>query len=188
VKQGLLVIISGPAGVGKSTITREVVDRCGGVFSVSMTTRYKSEQDVEGRDYLFVSRQQFERQIEAGNLLEWAEVFGNLYGTPRDKVEQAMSQGKLVVLEIDVQGAKQVKAKMPEALAIFILPPDEQTLLQRLRSRGREGEDVIQKRFEKAKWEFERAKRGEIYDRFITNADLDEAIREAEAAVRARMG
>ena len=185
--QGLLVIISGPAGVGKSTITREVVHRCQGVFSVSVTTRYKSDQDVEGRDYDFVSTDEFKQQIEAGNLLEWAEVFGNHYGTPRDKVEQALTQGKLVVLEIDVQGAKQVKARMPDALAIFVMPPDEQTLLGRLRRRGREGEDVIQKRFEKAKWEIEQARSSNVYDHFITNADLDAAISEAEQAVRTRL-
>jgi guanylate kinase len=176
---GLLLIISGPSGVGKTTITRAIERKLNGVFSVSMTTRAKTEDDVEGRDYYFVSREAFQRHIDAGELLEWAEVFGDYYGTPRTAVQQSLDHGRLEILEIDVQGAIQVKRKKPDALAIFVLPPSESALLDRLRERRREDEDKIQRRFARAKEEIHHARASGIYDAFITNDQLDRAIAEA---------
>ncbi|QDU71744.1 guanylate kinase [Mucisphaera calidilacus] len=184
---GLLVIISGPSGAGKTTIAHEVERRVGATFSVSMTTRAQTAKDVDGQDYVFVSDERFRAEIERGGLLEWAEVFGRCYGTPREPVERAVADGRTMLLEIDVQGAVQVKEKMPDALTIFILPPDEATLLQRLRDRKREGEDQIQKRFAEARREIALARESGAYDVFIVNDDLERAIGEAEGRVRERM-
>ena len=131
---GLLLIISGPSGVGTTTITRGVERSiAGSVFSVSATTRAKTDADVEGVDYHFVGDQEFDRLVHDGELLEWANVFGKRYGTPRKWVEEQLRRGRLVILEIDVEGARQVKQKMPAAYAIFVLPPSEEVLLRRLR-------------------------------------------------------
>lgn len=182
---GLLLIISGPSGVGKTTITRGVERSiAGSVFSVSVTTRAKTAADVEGVDYRFIDDAEFDRMIAADELLEWADVFGKRYGTPRRWVDEQLSRGRLVILEIDVEGAKQVKARMPEAFGLFIMPPSEQTLLERLRSRKREGEDLIQKRFAEATREIAEAKACGVYDKFLVNDDLPRAIDEAIKTVQ----
>lgn len=182
---GLLLIISGPSGVGKTTITRGVERSIAdSVFSVSVTTRAKTAADVEGVDYRFVDDAEFDRMIEADDLLEWADVFGKRYGTPRRWVDEQLARGRLVILEIDVEGAKQVKSRKPEAYGLFILPPGEDTLLERLRSRKREGEDLIQKRFAEARREIADAKASGVYDTFLVNDDLPRAIDEAIKAVR----
>jgi len=184
---GLLLVISGPSGVGKTTITHEVERRLGGQFSVSVTTRPKTAADVEGRDYYFLTDDEFNAKRDRDELLEWAEVFGkHKYGTPRKAVEEHLRQGRLMILEIDVQGALQVKAKMPDAYMIFVLPPDDQTLLNRLRKRGREGEEAIQRRFLEAKKEIDTAHRSGVYDAFIVNDELDKAIKEACDLVQRR--
>ncbi|QQE11607.1 guanylate kinase [Planctomycetota bacterium] len=184
-KQGLLLIISGPSGVGKTTITTQVVKELIASFSVSMTTRPMTHEDVEGRDYFFVSEEQFKKSVGEGELLEWAEVFGNLYGTPRSAVVEQLNQGKIVILEIDVEGAILVKQNMPEAFALFVLPPSEEELLGRLRKRQREAEEIIMRRFAKSKAEIARAKECNIYDCFLTNDVLDETIAEAVRVVKA---
>ncbi len=183
-KQGLLLIISGPSGVGKTTITHEVERRLGAVFSVSVTTRAPAAGDVDGQDYYFIDRTQFETMRAAGDLLEWAEVFGNCYGTPRKPVEQAIAAGQVMILEIDVQGAIQIKKLIPQTLAIFVLPPSEEVLLQRLRRRQREDEATIQRRFAKAKDEIALAKTCRAYDHFIVNDKLDAAVDEAITLVQ----
>ena len=182
--KGLLLIISGPSGAGKTTIAHEVEKRMGALFSVSATTRPQTPADRNGIDYHFVDRAAFDRMRDAGELLEWAEVFGNCYGTPRKPVEQALAQGKVMILEIDVQGAEQVKGNLPDAFAVFILPPSEDELLQRLRNRRREDEATIQRRFAKAKIEIARAKTGKTYDRFVVNANLADAIDETMDHIR----
>jgi guanylate kinase len=182
-KEGLLLIISGPSGVGKTTVARSVEQHRGGVFSVSMTTRPPAEGDVEGQDYYFVDHATFKQRIEEGQLLEWAGVFDDYYGTPRGPVEASLDAGKLVILEIDVQGAQQVKAKLPGSYAIFVLPPSEETLLSRLRERRRDDEATIQKRFARAQDEIAQAKAAGIYDAFIVNDDLQKSIDHALSLV-----
>lgn len=181
---GMLLIISGPSGVGKTTITHHVERELCGVFSVSVTTRPQTHKDTQGKDYDFVDRTEFERRQRAGELLEWAEVFGHCYGTPRLPVEQAIFEGHLVILEIDVEGAVLVKQQILDAFALFVLPPSEQVLLHRLRHRQRESEEIIQRRFAKAKLEIERAHTSGVYDVFVVNDQLEQASAEAVELVR----
>lgn len=184
---GRLVVISGPSGVGKTTITRGLVEAFpDSALSVSVTTRPPGPGDREGVDYFFISREEFNRLVREGALLEHAEVFGNAYGTPRRWVEDQLRQGRLVLLEIDVQGARQVRSAVPHALGIFILPPSEDELLRRLRLRRRDTEEAIQRRFAEAKREIAEAKASGAYDAYIVNRDLDSAIAEAVEFVRRR--
>lgn len=183
---GLLLMISGPSGVGKTTITRGV-DRAiaDSVFSVSCTTRDKTEADVEAVDYHFIYDDEFQRLIDKGAFLEWADVFGKKYGTRKKWVDEQLTRGRLVILEIDVEGAKQVKAKIPDAFGLFIMPPSEDELLRRLNNRKRESEALIQKRFAEAKREIAEAKACDAYDKFLINENIDEAIAEAIMIVKA---
>lgn len=182
---GMLLIISGPSGVGKTTITRGVERSIpDAVFSVSWTTRDRTDVDVEGVDYHFVGDEEFERMRAAGGFLETAGVYGKKYGTPREWVETQLSRGRLVILEIDVQGAIAVKGRIPDALAVFIEPPGEEALLARLRSRNREGEALIQTRFARAKHEIEHARACGVYDVFLVNSDLRVAIEQAVDLVK----
>jgi guanylate kinase len=177
---GLVLIISGPSGVGKTTITRGVERGVpGAVFSVSCTTRAKTAVDTEGVDYFFVSDDEFERMRAANEFLETAGVYGKKYGTPKAPVMEQLRRGRLVILEIDVEGAKQVKRHLPDALAIFILPPTEEVLLQRLRDRKREDESLIAKRFEAAKSEIASARTSGVYNVFLVNQDLQDSIQRA---------
>jgi len=175
--RGKLIIISGPSGVGKSTITRQLVARLKDAYlSVSVTTRPQAPSEQNGREYWFLSREQFHQRIEAGSLLEYAEVFGNLYGTPRDKTEEALNAGKTVILEIDVQGARQVKALCPQATMIFLLPPSDKTLAERMKHRGRESGAVAARRLGAAG--SETAAAWQYYDHMVVNDDLEQAISE----------
>lgn len=187
---GMLLIISGPSGVGKTTITRAVERSIpDAVFSVSATTRTPTPADVDGVDYHFVSEAEFDRMIAADEFLEWANVFGKRYGTPRKWVLEQLRRGRLVILEIDVQGAAAVKARMPEAFGIFVLPPSEEVLLERLRKRRREAEDVIQRRFAEAKREIAEAMASRAYDAQVVNTRLEEAVaRAVELVQKARSG
>ncbi len=183
---GMLLIISGPSGAGKTTITRGVERSIpDSVFSVSCTTRAKTDADVDGVDYHFVSDEEFERLRAGGEFLETAGVYGKKYGTPRAWTVEQLKRGRLVILEIDVQGAVQVKNQMPEAFAVFILPPDEGSLLSRLRDRRREGEEQIQRRFAAAREEIAAARASGVYNEFIVNSRIDEAIARAVEVVRA---
>jgi len=177
---GLLVVISGPSGVGKTTIVRSVRDRLDGMLSISTTTRPKTDQDQDGVDYQFLSEAQFQDMVEDAAFLEHAQVFGkHWYGTPRAPVDTALAEGRLALLEIDVQGALQVRKNAPGALLLFILPPDEDTLLERLRNRGREDEATIARRFAEARREIALARTSAAYDAFVVNRDLDTAIDDA---------
>jgi guanylate kinase len=183
---GMVLIISGPSGAGKTTITRGVERATpGAVFSVSATTRPKTDADVEGVDYHFVTDETFEAMRASNEFLETAGIYGKKYGTPRAWVAEQLKRGRLVILEIDVQGAISVKSNIPDAFAIFILPPSEEVLLQRLRSRKRESEEIIQRRFAEAKREIAEAHACGVYNHFITNSVLDESIARAIELVSA---
>ena len=187
--RGLLVVISGPSGVGKTSILREVLRRTGAVFSVSATTRAPAAGERDGVDYYFIDRETFQRWVDERRFIEVAQVFGrNWYGTPREPVERQLADGKIVVLDIDVQGAAEVKKYMPECLAIFILPPSEDELHRRLRDRGREDEDAIARRFAEARKEIAFARETGIYDRFVTNEKLAQASDEVERTISAAAG
>lgn len=174
---GKLVIISGPSGVGKGTICAEVAKRLSNVYiAVSLTTRAKAENEIDGKDYRFVSREEFEKKIEDEQLLEYAEVFGNFYGTPRDKVEEALQSGSVVILEIDVQGGKKIKVIYPEAVMIFILPPDQKELARRMINRARDGQEVAERRLNGASTEIAAA--FQYYEHMVINDDLNQAVEE----------
>lgn len=182
--QGLLIVISGPSGVGKGTVRKALFQRKGQNFdySVSMTTRKPRVGEVDGKDYYFVSREEFEKRIKEGKFLEYAEFVGNYYGTPLDKVQEKLAQGKEVVLEIEVNGALQVREKVKDAVFIFIVPPTKEDLYQRLKSRGTEAEEIIQERIKKAEREFPLANK---YDYIVVNDDVDNAADRIMAIVRA---
>lgn len=186
-ENGMLLIISGPSGVGKTTITRAIERSIpDAVFSVSATTRKQTSADVDGVDYHFMGDEEFSERVDAGEFLEHAVYAGNRYGTLMAPVEAQLERGRLVILEIDVEGAKNVKRQMADAFALFILPPSEESLLDRLRARKREAEEVIQRRFEIAKREIAEARSCGAYDEFIVNDDLDHAIARALQLVRER--
>ncbi len=175
--KGKLVIISGPSGVGKSTICKEVVNRLDDVcISVSVTTRAPADGEVDGVDYWFVSAEKFQEDIDNGSLLEYADVFGNMYGTPKDKVDEMIEQGKIVILEIDVQGARQAKVFYHDAKMIFILPPTHKDLVERLNHRGRETPEIVEKRLNHAGDEI--AAGWQYYERMVINEDLEQAVNE----------
>ncbi|UCG47520.1 MAG: guanylate kinase [Phycisphaerales bacterium] len=183
VKKGSLVIVSGPSGVGKSTICKTVVDRLKDVeLSVSLTTRPRSNSETDGQDYWFISEDEFRKKVAAGGFLEHAEVFGHLYGTPRDKVEQMLDAGKTVILEIDVQGARQVKALYPDAVMIFILPPTAKVLAERLKDRGRDDLDTAEERLDGASAEIAAA--WQYYEQMVINEDLQQAVDECVQIIR----
>jgi len=176
-KKGKLVIVSGPSAVGKSTICKEIGKRLDDVYlSVSMTTRPKSKTEVDGQDYWFISEKEFQERIDKGLLLEHAKVFGHYYGTPKDKVTEALEEGKTVILEIDVQGARQAKAVFPDALMIFILPPSAKTLAERLDHRGRDTADAAEIRLNGASTEIAAA--WQYYKHMVINEDLEQAVKE----------
>jgi guanylate kinase len=184
----MLLVISGPSGVGKTTITRAVQAAFpSAVFSVSATTRAKTAQDREGIDYHFVDDATFDAMVTRGEFLEWANVYGKKYGTPRAWVRSELARGKLVILEIDVQGAQSVKAQVPEAFCMYVMPPSEETLLERLRARKRDAEEVIQRRFMEAVREMDRARTCGVYAVFLVNSDLQETIAQAIASVKAAL-
>lgn len=181
--KGKTFVISGPSGVGKSTVLRELFkNRDDLYFSVSATTREPREGEVDGVHYHFIDVRRFQELIEADALLEYAEYVGNFYGTPKKFVDKAMNDGKDVILDIEVQGALQVSAKRPETVRIFIAPPSWNELERRLKGRGTDSEEKIQKRLLRAKAELQTA---DVYDYFVINDSVEQAVRELNAIMLA---
>jgi guanylate kinase len=175
-RSGRLIVIAGPGGVGKSTIVAELRRRIPLHFSVSATTRDPRPGEVHGFHYRFVTRPEFERLIDAGELLEWAVFNGNYYGTPRDAVAAALDDGRDVLLEIEVQGARQVRAAMPEAMMIFIAPPSRSALRRRLERRADTTEEDIAAKLRIA--EEELAAAPELFNHVVVNEDVEQATSE----------
>ncbi len=175
-KVGKLVVITGPSGVGKSTMVRQALRRTGATFSVSATTRRPRRGEVDGKDYGFVDRPAFEKMIANGGLLEWAEVYGDYYGTPAGPVQEATAAGKTVVLEIDLQGGLQVHQKIPGAVFVLVLPPHLGELKRRLDGRKTEPPEALERRFAQAQKEVDAARRSGIYTHTVVNSDLEQAI------------
>ncbi|PLR77581.1 guanylate kinase [Bacillus sp. V3-13] len=181
-EKGLLIVLSGPSGVGKGTVRKEIFSQPNTAFeySISMTTREPREGEVDGVDYFFKKREEFEEMIEQGKLLEYAEFVGNYYGTPVDYVKETLERGKDVFLEIEVQGARQVREKFPDGLFIFLMPPSLSELKNRIVTRGTESEDVIQNRLKAAKEEIEMMN---LYDYVVENDQVERACEKINAIV-----
>ena len=180
--KGKLFVLSGPSGVGKGTICKKLLENIDLEISVSATTRKPREGEIEGVSYFFVNHDRFEDMIQKGEFLEHAEVFGNYYGTPKQKVLDKLAWGKDVLLEIDVQGAMQVKENYPESSTIFVCPPSLATLKHRLAGRGTESAESLNQRIAKALTEIEMLKN---YDYYIVNDELDDAVKNVKSIIYA---
>lgn len=180
--KGILVVVSGFSGAGKGTVMKRLLEKyMDYALSVSATTRNPREGEVDGREYFFRTKEEFEKLIEEDALIEYAQYVGNYYGTPRSYVEEQLSQGKNVILEIEIQGAMKVKEKIPEALLVFVTPPTVEELKNRLVGRGTETEDVIADRLARAAEEAEGM--GE-YDYILVNDDLEECVENLHQIIR----
>ena len=176
--QGRLTVLTGPSGVGKGTLVRRLLERHPHLWlSVSATTRSPRQGEQEGRSYFFLSREAFGQRIASGGLLEWAEFAGNLYGTPRQPVEQQLQAGRPVLLEIELEGARQVRRSFPAGFQVFVEPPSYEELERRIRGRGTDSEAAIRRRLERARVELEAASE---FDARLLNGDLEEALVELE--------
>jgi len=182
-RKPFLVVVSGPSGVGKSTVVDRVFKHAAGfVSSVSVTTRPPRGAEKDGVDYFFITREAFERRRDAGELLEWAEVHGNLYGTPAPFVAESLAGGVNVILEIDIQGGMSVKERFPEAVLIFLLPPGFEALKERLKGRATDEESVIRRRLENAKHELTFSNR---YDYIVINDEAGRCADDCLSIIRA---
>ena len=182
-KRGLLIVLSGPSGVGKGTVRAAIFSKGEQkfVYSISATTRQPRTGETDGVDYFFKTREEFEQMIQNKQLLEYAEYVGNYYGTPLEYVENTLEQGKDVFLEIDVQGAIQVRELMPDGVFIFLTPPDLNELESRIVNRGTDSDEVIEKRMKTAREELELMK---YYDYSVVNDTVDNAVQKIEAIIQ----
>ena len=181
-KQGTLVVVSGFAGTGKGTVMKELLKRYDSyALSISATTRNPRGGEVDGREYFFKTKEEFEQMIEADEFVEYACYVGNYYGTPKKYVQEQLAAGKDVILEIEIQGALKIKSKFPDALLLFIAPPSADVLKERLVGRGTETEDVIEQRLARA---VEESKGIENYDYLVVNDDLDECVENVHQVIQ----
>jgi guanylate kinase len=182
---GKVIVITGPSGVGKGTLIERLLERVPELeLSVSATTREPRAGEVDGRDYHFLGPEEFDRRVEAGDFLEHATYSGNRYGTLREEVERRLAEGRSVVLEIEVQGARQVRAAMPEAILIFITPPDAEALRQRLEGRGTDSTEAIERRLRTAEIELEAQ---DEFPHVVVNDEVQKAASELEELVRSEL-
>ena len=179
-KKGVLAVMSGFSGAGKGTIVKELLKKNDYQLSISCTTRKPREGEQNGREYFFVSREEFEKMIANGDMIEYAEYAGNYYGTPRKAVSDWLVEGKDVILEIEVQGGMQVRKLFPDACLMFIVPPSADELYNRLKNRGTETEDQIKLRLEQTSREIEYIK---DYDYLVVNDELDKAVERVESII-----
>lgn len=178
---GRLIILTGPSGVGKGTLMRSLLERHPELYySVSVTTRSPRPGEIDGENYYFISRSKFEQLVAEGEFLEWAEFAGNYYGTPREAVLNQIHFGKLVVLEIELEGARQIRASFPSALSIFILPPSFDELEKRIRSRAQDSEEAMARRLLRAQEEIQAA---DEFDIQIVNDDFETALNDIETVL-----
>ena len=182
-EKGIIVVVSGFSGAGKGTLMKELLSRYDNYkLSISATTRSPRPGEENGREYFFLSKEEFEKLIDEDGLIEHAKYVDNYYGTPRSFVEEELSKGKDVILEIEMQGALQIKKKFPNALLLFVTPPSAEELERRLRGRGTEEDDVIRKRLSRAK---EEAQGIDEYDNIVINDDLDVCVKQMHAIIQA---
>ncbi|GEN54201.1 MULTISPECIES: guanylate kinase [Halobacillus] len=180
-QKGILFILSGPSGVGKGTVRKALFEQSTDLrYSISMTTRDPREGEVDGVDYFFKSRDEFEKLISEGQLIEHAEYVGNYYGTPRQYVEQTLNEGKDVFLEIEVQGALKVRENFPEGVFVFLIPPSLEELKDRIVNRGTETEDKVKNRLKAAKEEIDMM---DAYDYVVVNDQIDNAVTKVKSIV-----
>ena len=177
------VVLSAPSGAGKTTIAKALVEGSEDVvFSVSATTRPARDHEVDGVEYRFLSEPKFRAMIEADEFVEWAQVHGHLYGTSRKALQAALDEGRFLILDIDVQGAMQMRQRVPDVVLVFVIPPSADALVERLTERGTEGEDTVARRIENARGELEQASQ---FDYIVVNDDLEQAIDEVRSIVSA---
>ncbi len=181
-KKGFLIVISGFSGAGKGTVVKKLVEKHGYSLSVSATTRAPREGEVDGREYYFKTEQEFQSLIDYNGLIEWAKYVENYYGTPRKFVEEEMAAGRDVILEIEVQGAMNIKEQYPDAVLLFVTAPSADALEARLRGRGTETDEVIAKRLKRAA---EESQDMNVYDYIVVNDDLDECVETVHSIIRA---
>jgi len=187
-KHGLLLVLCGPAGVGKSTISNRLSQQTKIAYLVSATTRTKRPADASGKKYDHITLEEFFRRLDADEFLEYAQVHGDYYGTPKHPAMELIAGSQDVLMEIDVQGALQVRYQYPDALLIFILPPDEPTLKQRMQDRGRDTPEEMSKRFRAAKREIHMAKGSRAFDFYVINDNVDRAVEEIRKIIRHKRG
>ena len=182
-KKGLLIVVSGPSGTGKGTVCGELLARTPELaYSISATTRAPREGEVDGKNYYFLSREKFEQDIEAGDFLEYADVYGNYYGTPLKKIKERLADGQDILLEIDTQGALEVMKKCPEGIFIFLLPPSMTELERRIRGRGTETEESLERRLGAARQEIEL---GRKYKYAVVNVTVKLAVKQIQSIIMA---
>jgi guanylate kinase len=181
-----LVVISGPSGAGKTTVSRALPGRLDLLLSISATTRPPRRGEADGVDYFFLTKEEFKKRVAENRFVEWAEVFGHCYGTPIEGLERARKSGRMLLLEIDVQGGIQIKKKFPEALAILLLPPDDRALRERLSHRGTESAQDAEHRFAKAQEEVRMARQSRCYDVEVVNDQLADTVNEVVVIIQTR--
>jgi guanylate kinase len=185
---GLLIVLCGPSGAGKSTISRKLAEKLDIAYIVSATTRPQKPGDEAGKTYEHLAQDEFFRRLDRDDFLEYAQVYGEYYGTPKHPALDHLAGGRDVLLEIDVQGALQVRYQYPEALLVFILPPDAPTLLRRLNDRARDSAEDITKRFRAAQREIHMAKGSRAFDYMVINDNLDQAVEEISKIIKHKRG